>query len=106
MIPHAVRAVVSRWRGSRRATALRVVAAVGLALVLAGVSVRRDRPAGGACVILAVDVSASVRHAGLDAAARLLPVLGNALGPHDVVGAIVFAREARVAAVPASNPQK
>ena len=96
------RAMIARWRGARRAAVLRAVAAVLLALVLAGVSVQRARPAGGSCVILAVDVSASVRHAGLDAAARLLPALGSALGPHDVVGAIVFAGEARVAAPPAS----
>jgi len=94
--------MIARWRGARRAAVLRAVAAVLLALVLAGVSVQRARPAGGSCVILAVDVSASVRHAGLDAAARLLPALGSALGPHDVVGAIVFAGEARVAAPPAS----
>jgi Mg-chelatase subunit ChlD len=93
--------MIARWRGARRAAVLRAVAAVLLALVLAGVSVQRARPAGGSCVILAVDVSASVRHAGLDAAARLLPALGSALGPHDVVGAIVFAGEARVAAPPA-----
>jgi Ca-activated chloride channel family protein len=102
MIPHVLRRIVSRWRGARRAAALRAVAAVALALVLAGVSVHRPRPAGGACVILAVDVSASVQDAGLDAATRLLPVLGGALGPHDVVGAIVFARDARVVAAPAA----
>ena len=96
-------AMIARWRGARRAAVLRAAAAVLLALVLAGVSrTSAPGPRAASCVILAVDVSASVRHAGLDAAARLLPALGRALGPHDVVGAIAFAGEARVAAPPAS----
>jgi Ca-activated chloride channel homolog len=95
---------LSRWRGARRAAVLRVLAAVGLALVLAGVYVRRARPAGGACVILAVDVSASVQHAGLDAAMRMVPALGRALRPRDIVGAVVFARDARVVVAPTSAP--
>jgi Ca-activated chloride channel family protein len=104
MRPGPVARAISRWRGARRAAVLRVVAAVGLALVLAGVCVRRARPAGGACVILAVDVSASVQHAGLDAVTRMLPVLGRALRPRDIVGAVVFARDARVVVAPTSTP--
>jgi Ca-activated chloride channel homolog len=100
MKPRRLGVALARWRGVPRAAALRALAAVALALVLAGVYVRRPRPAGGACVVLAVDVSASVQQAGLDAATRALPALERALGPHDVVGAIVFARDARVVAAP------
>jgi hypothetical protein len=91
-------------RRSRRAATLRVVAACGLVLVLAGAYVRRPRPAGGACVVLAVDVSASVQRAGLDAAARALPALASALGPNDLVAAVAFARGARVVAAPSAAP--
>src|SRR5262245_37486110 len=91
-------------RRSRRAAVLRVLAACGLVLVLAGAYVRRPRPAGGACIVLAVDVSASVQRAGLDAAARGLPALASTLGPNDLVAAVAFAREARVVATPSAAP--
>jgi Mg-chelatase subunit ChlD len=95
---------VARRPRSGRAAALRALAATSLVLVLAGAYLRRPRPAGGACVILAIDVSASVGRAGLDAAARTLPAIAQALGPHDVVGAIAFADGARVVAAPSSTP--
>lgn len=102
LIPPVVLAVA--WRRHATAAALRALAGVGIVLVLAGAYVRRPRPAGGACVILAIDVSGSVRRAGLDAAARALPALARALGSHDVVGAIAFADGARVLAVPSAVP--
>src|SRR4029453_12885411 len=62
------------------------------------------RPAGGACVGLAIDVSTSVRRAGLEAAARALAAITPALRPSDVVGAIAFASGARVVAAPSATP--
>jgi Mg-chelatase subunit ChlD len=86
------------------AIALRALAAIGLVLVLAGVFLRWPRPAGGACAILAIDVSASVQDAGIDAAARVLPALARALGPRDLVGVVAFADGARVVAAPSPTP--
>src|SRR5262249_31016246 len=79
-----------RRRDTLWATVLRALAAVAVILVLAGAYVQRARPSGGACVVLAVDVSASVAQAGLDAAARTLPALVRALGPRDAVGVVAF----------------
>jgi Mg-chelatase subunit ChlD len=93
-----------RWRGAAWAAALRALGAVALVLVLAGAYVQRPRPSGGACVILTVDMSASVARAGLDAAVGMLPVLERALGPHDVVGAVAFGGDARVLAPPSHEP--
>jgi len=95
---------IARRRRSGRAAALRALAATSLVLVLAGAYVRRPRPAGGACVILAIDVSASVGGAGLEAAERMLPALARVLGPHDLMGAVAFADGARVVAAPSSTP--
>ena len=81
---------------------LRALAAVGLVLVLAGAYVApaaagRAAPASS----LAVDVSASVRRAGLDAAARSAAARSpRRSGRHDVVGAIAFADGATVLAAP------
>ena len=97
-------AVVARRRGATAATGVRMLAAAGLVLALAGAYLQRPRPAGGACVVLAIDVSASVRRGGLDAAATLLPGLERARGPRDLVGAVAFARQARVLAMPSSLP--
>ncbi len=102
-VPLAALVVVRRPR-SGRAAALRTIAATGLVLVLAGAYMRRPRPAGGACVIFAVDVSSSVRRAGLDAAARAMTALAPALRPRDVVGAIAFADGARVVVPPSPTP--
>jgi Ca-activated chloride channel family protein len=98
-------ALATRRRGGgTAATALRVLAATGLVLALAGAYVRWPRPSGGACVVLLIDVSASVQRAGLDAAARLLPALERARGPRDLVGAVAFARQPRVLVMPSSVP--
>ena len=91
-------------RGTVWAAALRTLAAVALVLVLAGAYVQRARPSGGSCVVLAVDVSASVAHAGIDAAARMLPAIQHALRPQDVVGAVAFGGDARVLAPPSHEP--
>src|SRR5262249_40156868 len=91
-------------RGTVWAAALRALAAVALVLVLAGAYVQRARPSGGSCVVLAVDVSASVAHAGIDAAARMLPAIQHALRPQDVVGAVAFGGDARVLAPPSHEP--
>jgi len=50
-------------RRARVAGVLRALAAATLIVVLAGPSVERLRPAAGACVVAAVDVSTSVEHA-------------------------------------------
>ena len=42
------------------ATCCRLAAVAALILALAGLSVERDRPATGSCIVSAVDVSASV----------------------------------------------
>src|SRR5262249_61931001 len=94
---------LARWRGVPRAAALRALAAAALALVLAGVYVRRPRPAGGACVVLAVDVSASVQQAGADAAPRAPPALERGPRAPHPVRAPVFARAARVGGAPARD---
>src|SRR5262249_40002389 len=91
-------------RGTVWAAALRALAAVALVLVLAGAYVQRARPSGGSCVVLAVDVSVSVAHAGIDAAARMLPALQHALRPQDAVGAVAFGGDARVLAPPSHEP--
>ena len=93
-----------RRRGTLWAVVLRSLAAVAMVLVLAGAYLQRARPSGGACVILAVDVSASVARAGLDAAGRMLPALARAHGPRDVVGVLAFGGTARVLAPPSHEP--
>jgi len=96
--------VLAGRRGTAWAAALRALAAVGLVLVLAGAYVQRSRPSGGACVVLAVDMSASVARAGIDAAARMLPTIAHALRPQDVVGAVAFGGNARVLSPPSHEP--
>src|SRR5262249_62407537 len=81
---------LARWRGVPRAAALRALAAAALALVLAGVYVRRPRPAGGACVVLAGDVSASGQQAGVGPAPRGPPALRGGPRAPDPLGALVL----------------
>jgi len=85
---------------SRVATACRVLAVAAVVLVLAGLSVERPRPEAGACVVVAIDVSASVQDAGREAARTFLGGLVPALGADDVVGSIAFASATRVLAHP------
>jgi Mg-chelatase subunit ChlD len=90
---------------SRLAAAARAAAAVALLVVLAGVYVEQPRPSAGACVVAAIDVSASVQQAGTDAARAFLTQLLPALGPEDMVGAIAFAAIPRLLARPAVDPR-
>jgi Mg-chelatase subunit ChlD len=83
-------------RGARLATACRALALVAIALVLAGAYVERTRPQAGACVVAAVDTSASVGGAAAARARSFLARLAPALGAHDLVGSITFASRARV----------
>lgn len=94
------------WTGRRRpggrwASWLRATAVVALVLALAGLHRTRDRPAGGACVVVAADASDSMHDAGAAAArAAVTPVLA-ALGPNDVVGALRFGATSEVTRRPA-----
>ena len=92
-------------RGARVAGLCRALAAGALVLVLAGAALERDRPARGACVVAAIDVSASVGTAATDRAREVLGELLPALGPNDLVGAVAFAAHARVLAAPGPPPR-
>jgi Ca-activated chloride channel family protein len=89
-------------RGALLAALCRSLAAMAVVLVLADVSVERDRPATGACVVAAIDVSTSVGLAATDAARAFLGRLLPALGADDLVGSIAFASRPRVLAAPAA----
>jgi uncharacterized membrane protein len=85
-----------RRPGGRRAAGLRAIAVAALVLALAGLHRASERPAGGACVVVAADASDSMHDAGEHVArAAIAPVLA-ALGPDDVVGAVRFARTAEI----------
>jgi len=95
--------VARRRPGSGAATGLRMTAVVALVLALAGLHHTRNRPAGGACVLVAADASDSMAHASARAAgAALAPVLAS-LGPRDVVGALRFAATSEVVRRPVSG---
>ena len=92
--------------GARRrlATALcRAAAAFTVAFLLAAPRLEMPRPEQGACVIAAIDVSASVQDAAVESARRFLARLLPSLGPDDVVGSVAFAARARVVAHPAAG---
>jgi Ca-activated chloride channel homolog len=96
---------VRRGRGERsRAATLaalaRAAAAAALILVLAGVHLARPRPESGACLIAAIDVSASVQRAAVERARDVLEGLLPALAPHDLIGSVAFAARPRVVAHP------
>jgi Ca-activated chloride channel homolog len=97
----ALLAFVAWGAPARRAAALRGLAAAALILVLGGATVERPRPAGGACVVTAIDVSGSMQGAGMEAARGFLARLMPELGADDVVGSVAFAGRARVLADPA-----
>ncbi len=90
-------------RHRRRAALLRAIAAVAVVLVLAGARLERPRPAAGACVVAAVDVSRSVGGAAMRAAERVLPALDARLGPDDLFGAVAFAGRTAVVARPSDG---
>jgi Mg-chelatase subunit ChlD len=92
-------------RRARLAAACRIVAATAIVLALAGVGLDTRHPAGGACVVLAVDVSASVGDAARTRAEAFVESLLPALGPSDVAGAVAFAGRARVVAAPRPHPE-
>jgi Mg-chelatase subunit ChlD len=89
---------------SRLAATARALAAAALLAVLAGLYVEQARPSGGACVVAAIDVSASVQQAGANAARAFLTRLLPALGPDDLVGALAFAAVPRLLARPVADP--
>src|SRR6476661_7613493 len=66
-------------RVTRVAACCRLAALAALLLALTGVSVERDRPATGSCIVSAVDVSASVGAAGIETARGFLRRLAPAL---------------------------
>jgi Mg-chelatase subunit ChlD len=101
----AVPLFVLTARDARAAGVCRALAATALVLVLAGVTAERDRPARGACVIAAIDVSASVGGAAVERAREALGALLPALDADDLVGAVAFATHPRVVAAPAPPPR-
>jgi Mg-chelatase subunit ChlD len=78
-----------------------MVAAALVVLALAGVYVERTRPGAGACIVAAIDVSASVQRGASETAADFLARLLPALGDDDVVGSLAFAGRTRIVAHPA-----
>jgi Mg-chelatase subunit ChlD len=94
-----------RNRLTAAAALCRALAAAALVLALAGLFVSRPTPEVGSCVVAAIDVSASVQHAAVDAATRYLDAFLPALGPHDVVGAVAFAARAHVLRRPSQRPR-
>ncbi len=93
-------------RRTRRATAAagcRAAAAVAVVLALAGLYVERLRPESGACIVAAIDVSASVQHAAAEAARTFLRDLLPRLGDRDLVGSVGFAAHAGVVFHPAGG---
>src|SRR6185369_15016654 len=75
--------VAAEARVTRVAACCRLAAVAAVILALAGLSVERDRPATGSCIVSAVDVSASVGAAGIETARRFVRRLAPALGPDD-----------------------
>ena len=92
-------------RHARLAGVCRTLAAALLVLALAGVYVERSRASMGACIIAAIDVSASVQRGASETAADFLARLLPMLGDDDVVGSVAFAGRARVVAHPAAGRQ-
>ena len=93
--------VFLRARHALAGAACRSAAVLAVVLVLAGAHLETSRPRHGACVLAAVDVSASVQDAAVDAARTFLGRLLRTLGPDDVVGSVAFAARARTVARPA-----
>ena len=89
-------------RGARLAALCRGLAAAALVLALAGLSVEHDRPATGACIVAAIDVSASVGTAAVDAARTFARRLVPALDDDDLVGSLLFASRPRILTAPSA----
>ena len=87
----------------RFAATCRALAAALIVLALAGPSLERARPEGGACVVAAIDVSASVGSAARDTAREFLARLVPALGARDALGALAFAGRPRVLEYPVAG---
>ncbi len=87
----------------RLAATCRALAAALVVLALAGLRLERARPEAGACVVAAIDVSASVGSAGRDTAREFLARLVPALGARDALGALAFAGRTRVLAYPVAG---
>ena len=94
----------ARSRKAVLAAGLRALAAAALILSLAGLYGESMRPERGVCIVAAIDVSASVQRAGVEAARAFLRQLVPALGPDDLLGAVVFAADAEVLARPSVRP--
>jgi uncharacterized membrane protein len=92
------------WRRAPWAAVCRIAGAAAIVLALAGLVLETHHAAGGACVVLAVDVSSSVGDAARAKAAAFVDALVPALGPHDVAGSVAFAARARVVAAPRTHP--
>ncbi len=92
--------LIAARKGMALAIACRALAALAVVLVLAGAYVERTRPQAGACVIAAIDTSASVGGAGAARARAFLERLVPALGAHDLLGSLAFATRTRVLARP------
>ncbi|HXA55049.1 MAG TPA: VWA domain-containing protein, partial [Solirubrobacteraceae bacterium] len=90
----------ARWR---LAAACRALAGALVILALAGLSVERARPESGACVVAAIDISASVGGAAREAAREFLGRLAPALGADDLVGSLAFAGRTRLISHPAAG---
>jgi pimeloyl-ACP methyl ester carboxylesterase len=82
----------------------RALAAVAVVFALAGLYRETAHPESGACIVAAIDRSASVQSAAVDTAraffARLLP----ALDASDLVGSLEFGADTRVLARPSPAP--
>ena len=87
----------------RLAALCRTLAAALVILALAGPSRERAHPEAGACVVAAIDVSASVGSAARETAREFLAQLVPELGARDAIGAIAFAGRSRVLAHPVAG---
>src|SRR5207244_1154466 len=96
-------AAARRARRGLPAAICRSAAALAVVFVLADPRLEMPRPERGACVIAAIDVSASVQDAAVDTARAFLARLMPRLGPDDVAGSVAFAAHARVIAHPAAS---
>jgi Mg-chelatase subunit ChlD len=91
-------------RGALVAALCRAFATVAVVLALAGLYLETAHPESGACIVAAIDRSASVQHAGVETARAFLARLLAALDADDLVGALEFGAATRVRARPSREP--
>jgi Mg-chelatase subunit ChlD len=102
-LPLLLATAAGQGRRTLAAAACRALAGAAVVLALAGAALERPRPEAGACIVAAVDVSASVGDAAIESARQYLSRILPALGDDDLVGTVAFAARARVVAHPAAR---